>query len=131
MTSQTVKNMNEEQKEKIKFNIFPIAGLLFLPIAAPIMWMSDKIYFRERVNFEDAVEAFWIYVLLCLFWGGCVFGLWQLIEACMVTPLIVLLIAFIIFVVVGIPYLFCIGINGVINYKNKKSEKVLDKTEEN
>ena len=131
MTSQTVKNMNEEQKEKIKFNIFPIAGLLFLPIAAPIMWMSDKIYFRERVNFEDAVEAFWIYVLLCLFWGGCVFGLWKIIEACMVTPLIVLLIAFIIFVFVGIPYLFCIGINGIINYKDKKSKKVLDKTEEN
>ena len=123
--------MNEEQKENIKFNIFPIVGLLFLPIAAPIMWVSDKIYFRERVNFGDAVEAFWIYVLLCLFWGGCVYCLWKLIEACMITPIIVLLIAPIIFVFVGIPYLFCIGINGIINYRDKKSKKVLDKTEEN
>ena len=120
----TIKNMDEKRKEKIKenikFNIFPIAGLLFLPIAAPIMWVSDKIYFRERVNFGDVIEAFWIYVFLCLFWGGCVFGLWKIIEACMITPLIVLLIAFIIFVFVGIPYLFCIGINGIINYKDKK-----------
>ena len=80
--------MDEERKEKIKenikFNIFPIVGLLFLPIAAPIMWVSDKIYFRERINFEDVVEAFWIYVLLCLFWGGCVYCLWKLIEACMI-----------------------------------------------
>lgn len=131
MTPQTVKNMNEERKEKIRFGILTVLGLLFLPIAAPIMWVSDKIHFREKVKIGDSVEAFWIYILLCLIWGGCVFCLWQLIEACMVTPLIVLLIAFIIFVFVGIPYLFCIGINGIINYKNKKSEKVLDKTEEN
>ena len=123
--------MDEERKEKIKFSIFTIGGLLFLPITAPIMWVSDRICFRERVNFGDVIEAFWIYVLLCLVWGGCVFCLWKLIEACMVTPLIVLLIAFIIFVFVGIPYLFCIGINGIINYKDKKSKKVLDKTEEN
>lgn len=126
--------MDEERKEKIKenikFNIFPIVGLLFLPIAAPIMWVSDKIYFRERVNFEDAIEAFWIYVLLCLFWGGCVYCLWKLIEACMITPIIVLLIAPIIFVFVGIPYLFSIGINGIINYRDKKSKKVLDKVAE-
>lgn len=127
--------MDEERKEKIKenikFNIFPIVGLLFLPIAAPIMWVSDKIYFRERINFGDVVEAFWIYIFLCLFWGGCVYCLWKLIEACMITPIIVLLIAPIIFVFVGIPYLFCIGINGIINYRDKKSKKVLDKTEEN
>ena len=124
--------MDEERKEKIKFSIFTIGGLLFLPITAPIMWVSDRIYFRERVNFGDVIEAFWIYVLLCLFWGGCVYGLWKIIEACMVTPLIVLLGAFVIFVIVGIPYLFCIGINGIINYKDKKNlKKVLDKTEEN
>lgn len=123
---------NEERKEKIKISIFVfILGLLFLPITAPIMWVSEKIYFRIRINFGDAVEAFWIYILLCLFWGGGVFCLWKLIEACMISPIIVALIAFFIFVFVGIPYLFCIGINGTINYKNKKSEKVLDKTEEN
>lgn len=48
----------------------------------------------------------------------------------MIDPIIVALIAFFIFVFVGIPYLFYAGINGIINYKNKKSEKVLDKTEE-
>lgn len=61
--------MDEERKEKIKFGIFTIGGLLFLPITAPIMWVSDKIYFRERVNLGDVIEAFWIYVLLCLVWG--------------------------------------------------------------
>lgn len=122
--------MDEERKEKIKFNIFPIVGLLFLPITAPIMWVIDKIHFRENIEFGDAVEAFWIYILLCLFWGGCAYGLWKLIEACMIDPIIVALIAFFIFVFVGIPYLFYAGINGIINYKNKKSEKVLDKTEE-
>lgn len=121
----------EERKEKIRFGILAVLGLLFLPITAPIMWVSDKICFRERVNFGDVVEALWIYVLLCLFWGGCVYCLWKLIEACIISPIIVLLIAPIIFVFVGIPYLFYVGINGIINYKNKKSKKVLDKTEKN
>ena len=119
--------MDEKRKEKIRFGILAVLGLLFLPITAPIMWVSDKIYFRERVNFGDAVGAFWIYIFLCLFWGGCVYCLWKLIEACMITPIIVLLIAPIIFVFVGIPYLFYAGINGIINYKNKKSKKILDK----
>lgn len=50
--------MNEERKEKIKFSIFTIGGLLFLPITAPIMWVIDKIHFRENIEFGDAVEAF-------------------------------------------------------------------------
>ena len=119
--------MKEERKEKIQFGIMAVLGLLFLPITAPIMWVSDKIQFRKRVNFGDAVEAFWIYMLSCLFWGVGVFCLWMIIEACIISPIIVALIALFIFVVVGIPYLFYLGINGIINYKNKKSEKVLDK----
>ena len=119
--------MDEERKEKIQFGIMAVLGLLFLPITAPIMWVSDKIHFRERVKFGDAVEAFWIYMLSCLFWGVGVFCLWMIIEACIISPLIVALISCIIFAFVGIPYLFYLGINGIINYKNKKSEKVLDK----
>lgn len=123
--------MEKERKEKIQFGIMAVLGLLFLPITEPIMWVSDKIHFRKRVNFGDAVEAFWIYVLSCLFWGVCVFCLWMIIEACMIAPIIVALIACIIFVIIGIPYLFYLGINGIINYKDKKSKKVLDKTEDN
>ena len=119
--------MDEERKDNIKFSIFTTVGLLFLPIAAPIMWVSEKIYFRERVKFIDVIEASLMYIFLCLSWGGCVLFLWKMIEGCMNAPFTVLWVASIIFVFVGIPYLFCLGINGIIDYKNKKSEKYFDK----
>lgn len=127
--------MDEERKEKIGITILTTLGILFLPITLPIMWASDKIRFRDKIKFVDAVEAFWIYVLVCAFWVGIMYIVWKIIEACMISPFIVvsvaMLVAFILFVFVGIPYFFYLGINGIINYKNKKSEKVLDKTEEN
>lgn len=119
--------MDEERKDNIKFSIFATVGLLFLPIVAPIMWAREKIYFRKRVEFIDVIEASLMYIFLCLSWGGCVLFLWKMIEACMNAPFIVLSVASIIFVFVGIPYLFCLGINGIIDYKNKKSEKYFDK----
>ena len=112
--------MEKELKEKIRFGILEVLRLLFLPIAAPIMWVSDKIRFRNKIELEDAFEAFGFYVLLCSFWAA---GVFSLIVGCMVKPLIVLWIASIIFVFVGIPYLLYFGINEVIDYKNKKSEK--------
>ena len=114
--------MEKGLKEKIRFGILAVLRLLFLPIAAPIMWVSDKIRFRNKIELGDAFEAFGLYVLLCSFWGA---GVFCLIVGCIVKPFIVLFVASIIFVLVGIPYLLYFGINEVIDYKNKKSEKYL------
>ena len=112
--------MEKGLKEKIRFGILEVLRLLFLPIAAPIMWVSDKIRFRNKIELGDAFEAFGLYVLLCSFWGA---GVFCLIGGCMVAPFIVLWVASIIFVLIGIPYLLYFGINEVIDYKNKKYEK--------
>lgn len=116
--------MEKGLKEKIRFGILEVLRFLFLPIAAPIMWVSDKIRFRNKIELGDAFEAFGLYVLLCSFWGA---GVFCLIGGCMVAPFVVLWVVSIIFVLVGIPYLLYFGINEAIDYKNKKSEKYFDK----
>ena len=115
---------NEERKDNIKFSIFAIIVLLFLPITAPIMWVIDKIHFRENVEFIDVVCAFCAYMFLCLVWGGgFLFGMKivEIFEIYMTAPLTALMVVSSIFAVVGAPYLFYLGINWIINYKNKKS----------
>ena len=112
--------MDEELKDNIKISIVTTVGIVLLPIAAPIMWVNDKIYFRKKVKFVDVIKASLMYIFLCLSWGGLLFFITKVTEACMNEPFIVLLVASIIFVFVGIPYLFYLGINGIIDYKNKK-----------